>query len=484
MFIFMTTNKISLKEYQITSNNNEDYNKLLVEIIQNTQLWDNNMDYGWLLSKDKNKYSLLEKYVYELAQYSCNNADLNFEECTIEFWTKHHGIPSEFHIDCDEHIKFKTPLNLKLPSLSNIFYINDNNLSPTLITEIDLEKYMYKEFNHEKFIGISVPKKNKLITFNGTNYHGVLHNCKFNNPRYIIAFNIWKSHVPLKLDFFRHDDKLPNIYDKNENLLNINNQSNIKTIEVSSSLFKYNFFEEILYNSGNDIYNNPLLGDIYKILKEKTISDSTLLLKKDSEYDKKISELKNNNENNDCKNHLNEIIEFIDNDKPPNYLNRFLQRFHIPKYIDKSFCNLIIKESEKMDWTTNRHDNYPTTDIPVNSLTNIKQYLYELCEQIIILTNEKYNLSEINLKINDLFVVKYEDTQQSHLKFHTDGSIISFNILLNNNTEFQGGGTYFNDGLTINPNQGDLIIHSGKIKHAGIPLKDGKRYLLVGFLGL
>ena len=39
-------------------------------------------------------------------------------------------------------------------------------------------------------------------------------------------------------------------------------------------------------------------------------------------------------------------------------------------------------------------------------------------------------------------------------------NFISFNILLNNNTEFQGGGTYFNDGLTINPNQGDLIIHS------------------------
>ena len=62
--------------------------------------------------------------------------------------------------------------------------------------------------------------------------------------------------------------------------------------------------------------------------------------------------------------------------------------------------------------------------------TKFYDTLLDVIELERVVTNEKYNLSEINLKINDLFVVKYEDTQQSHLKFHTDGSIISFNILL------------------------------------------------------
>ena len=61
---------------------------------------------------------------------------------------------------------------------------------------------------------------------------------------------------------------------------------------------------------------------------------------------------------------------------------------------------------------------------------------------------------------------------------------MSFNILLSNNSDFEGGGTYFDDGLTSKTEQGDLLIHSSKIKHSGKPITKGKRYLLVGFVNL
>jgi hypothetical protein len=32
--------------------------------------------------------------------------------------------------------------------------------------------------------------------------------------------------------------------------------------------------------------------------------------------------------------------------------------------------------------------------------------------------------------------------------------------------------------------QGDLIIHSSRIKHSGLPITNGTRYLLVGFLDI
>jgi predicted 2-oxoglutarate/Fe(II)-dependent dioxygenase YbiX len=67
---------------------------------------------------------------------------------------------------------------------------------------------------------------------------------------------------------------------------------------------------------------------------------------------------------------------------------------------------------------------------------------------------------------------------------HRDGSFLSFNILLSHAADFEGGGTYFDDGLTAYLEQGDILIHSSKIKHAGLPITKGTRYLLVGFLNL
>lgn len=70
------------------------------------------------------------------------------------------------------------------------------------------------------------------------------------------------------------------------------------------------------------------------------------------------------------------------------------------------------------------------------------------------------------------------------LELHKDGSFLSFNILLSHPDDFEGGGTYFDDGLTMTPEQGGLTIHSSKIKHSGLPITKGIRYLLVGFVNI
>ena len=44
------------------------------------------------------------------------------------------------------------------------------------------------------------------------------------------------------------------------------------------------------------------------------------------------------------------------------------------------------------------------------------------------------------------------------------------------------GGHFFDDGLLMNHNPGDLIIHSGFQRHAVLPITKGKRYVLVAFL--
>lgn len=78
---------------------------------------------------------------------------------------------------------------------------------------------------------------------------------------------------------------------------------------------------------------------------------------------------------------------------------------------------------------------------------------------------------------------------------HRDGSLLSFNVLLCSESEFQGGGTFLphllqqeeahcaahTDG-TVHILQGEACVHSGSALHAGAPITSGLRMVLVGFV--
>jgi predicted 2-oxoglutarate/Fe(II)-dependent dioxygenase YbiX len=162
-----------------------------------------------------------------------------------------------------------------------------------------------------------------------------------------------------------------------------------------------------------------------------------------------------------------------------------------PNIISNDVCDFIINESEKYaknnsGWTTSRHSNYPTTDLPIYIIPNI----YTLVNNLIInhvlpLIANKYNLNKYFLDFNDVFIVKYKYDEQSDLLNHRDGSVFSFNIFLNDPSEFKGGGTIFiKDDIEniIFNKKGGVIIHPGNILHGGNKITDGVRYILVGFV--
>ena len=90
----------------------------------------------------------------------------------------------------------------------------------------------------------------------------------------------------------------------------------------------------------------------------------------------------------------------------------------------------------------------------------------------------------------DLFFIFLLTTRiQDELKEHRDGSILSFNILLNKASEFRGGGTKFSgiqSGLTVRNEKGGCIFHCGKLKHSGVKIigRESLRFILVGFLNV
>ena len=95
-----------------------------------------------------------------------------------------------------------------------------------------------------------------------------------------------------------------------------------------------------------------------------------------------------------------------------------------------------------------------------------------------------YNIDSSKLQIEEMFVAKYDATQintQKSLEPHEDGSEFSFIIALND--DYIGGGTRFvQKNKTYKLKQGDVLLFCGQTKHEGLPINNGIRYILTGFI--
>lgn len=151
-----------------------------------------------------------------------------------------------------------------------------------------------------------------------------------------------------------------------------------------------------------------------------------------------------------------------------------------------SECELLIFAAEDHakntgGWTSARHANYPTTDLPLKSVFNedMNGLIERTLKSALFPQYEKeYGVNTEDWYITDLFIAKYDGggSAQKELANHRDSSPWSFVVSLNADTEYEGGGTYFVDANEINRvNMGHAIIFSGKNEHAG---KLNHRFLL------
>lgn len=457
-----------------------------------------------LLETTKTNFDILEKFIYEVAKYHIIDLnkqeklkDNNINDYYIEFWTKNKVFKNtqdsvtinNFHIDCDESLKNNDNI-ITSPLFSCVIYLDDSEF-PVLLTDIDIESYKFKKFNNKNKLKLFFPQKNSQLIFDGSKYHGVLD--IFNNinkdnkefDRNIIVINLWKI-KPLYIDFYKSDENY--IYNSIDNIITISQEDIKKEIIYTDVEFSYEFYEFMLYRSSEfklpdnivnnikDIYNNN--NNYIEIISTTTKTENDEISNK--KYRQKlIADI----------NFINQLSDENINDKNIIY-NRFLQRMIYNKFYTKEICEWIIERSENYalnngGWTTQRHKNYPTTDIPVENIKNVFDFVLFSLKNLFEKIRKSYSLdSNIDFNISDLFIVKYDSETQNELEQHMDGSFLSFNILLSEPNSFEGGGTYFEDGITVHLEQGDVLVHSGRINHRGNKITKGTRYILVAFISI
>ena len=89
-----------------------------------------------------------------------------------------------------------------------------------------------------------------------------------------------------------------------------------------------------------------------------------------------------------------------------------------------------------------------------------------------------------SLRVNEALVVKYDAaTGNNCLPVHEDFSYVTINVALSGESDFEGGGTWFqHSAQTVVAGRGEVVMHAGGVPHCGVPVSRGARYQLVLFV--
>jgi hypothetical protein len=466
----------------------------------------------YLLDALKNEFCLIEKYVYDIAYFHLKNMGFDINKNYIVFELKNTIKFSESNnisIDINNN-KFQSIYNdnkndenkndnnnnkIKYCNvlLSCESYFNQSNYS-TIITEIDLENYKYKEFDKKNKIQFFFPEEYKHITFEGNRFHGVLNifDEPIDNEFLSITINLLDD-KPSNINYFNNNIKEHSkIYFKEQSIINIkNNNINLKKINKEGHLFDYKFYENIFYsNKGKINLPSEVLNDIKKHLyteKNKPVNDFVFI----DNYENNIDTI-NNTKNELISNQISTIRKLDCNKNIINnnlLYNRFIQRITYNNIFSKNVCEWIINECELYvntnGWNINKYNNKITQYLEAEKIKNIFGFILFSLNDIFNRIIKSYSLtlgSKIN--INDIFIIKNEKNTTNIIKENTPNNLLTIYILLSDTSDFKGGGYYFDDGISEFLNQGDLIIHSSKIKNTELEIYDGKKYVLVVHIDL
>ena len=94
----------------------------------------------------------------------------------------------------------------------------------------------------------------------------------------------------------------------------------------------------------------------------------------------------------------------------------------------------------------------------------------------------QFGVEARRLRVFDAFIVKYDSNAQRSLPVHTDQSILSATVALNDPALYEGGGTWFEDlRCALKAPKGCCVTFNSSVEHGGQALTKGVRYILALF---
>jgi hypothetical protein len=173
----------------------------------------NHIKTTFLLNPAISDYSIIEKYVYDIAMFHLKRLNIEFTDNKyIEFWFRAKKTTDNYmHFDSDEY-KEKVENQISVPFLTCITYLNDSD-NPTIISNINREDLSSGNGNgnNNDSMCISFPRKYKHISFDGGNYYHGEYNMTessssmMSDDRYTLVINLWNCAPPLHVPYYNND---------------------------------------------------------------------------------------------------------------------------------------------------------------------------------------------------------------------------------------------------------------------------------------
>lgn len=446
----------------------------------------------YTIDTSKDQFSLIEKCVYDIAMFQFKQLNIQFDPTKhyIDFWFRYTTPLNIFHIDCDENERAENNV-YHIPLLSNVLYLN-NELFPTIVTNIDTDKFLYKKFDEEDSMFLSFPRIGKVLSFNSNLCHAITnifpeYENSINNNRYNIMINIWDRQTS---EPFYYADRLePCLYNKKDVLLALEKNNDVISDIMIDHFFNHDTIENIVYNG-----HNHLLYPIGKVIKEKCMNNidkqSIFKIKKYS-FDC-IADMPSNNNNMDGVKQSTSSNDPSLASTPVNlhgykdamcniksYIpNCFFQRFLITQILSKSECLSLMDEIKKCETIEEQYINY---NKEIDKLSNPNVVL-SFMNKILDIMVDKYNLvdpvsnTSPNINIIELYICKTNCLLRNDV---LDGGLLVFNMLLSDTSNL----ITFEDKIKYTQNSGDLLLYSGDIMKYSEHFTNHK-YVLMGKIQL
>jgi len=184
--------------------------------------------------------------------------------------------------------------------------------------------------------------------------------------------------------------------------------------------------------------------------------------------------------------------------RTPKEMREALRQVCLTRVLEADECEWAIKTAEAHvsangGWDgEGHHDAHKTKDLVVAESVELSHWVKsKLASLIWPAMSKQFGVPVDELWLEDCFVVKYEHDGQPGLGLHADDSELSFNLLLSEpEVSFTGGGTAFDlsgegeegEVTQIRPKRGEMLSHFGRIRHTGLPVTKGTRYIIAGFV--
>ena len=167
---------------------------------------------------------------------------------------------------------------------------------------------------------------------------------------------------------------------------------------------------------------------------------------------------------------------------------------HVRRLFSAAECARVVADAEAHaarhgGWDTQRHLTYRSVDQAVHHVPPVRAWLDEQLQCAILPALEYlYGVPRESMWVHDAFVVRYRVGEQEGLAVHADQSAWSAVIALNGDGAgdgsgaFAGGGTWFEAAnRTVGMEAGEVLFFHGKLRHEGVRVTRGTRYILALF---